>query len=104
MDYTKVVFLLSTVVLATLVLSDAAATVECIKDSHNCLRNSECCSGCCVEDKCVKYSDSCVQAQSPCAVHACPPGKKCYLQTVQCIQAACPPIPACKDEDYDDYN
>ena len=112
-----------------------------------CVHKSECCSGCCVEDKCksCKYyiffcryqmwrelvtynlkmatkpvytsrlhklstllcfpvADNCNAAHSPCAVHACPPGKVCYLQQVQCIAAPCPPVPACKDQDYNDYN
>ncbi|PSN37527.1 hypothetical protein C0J52_14907 [Blattella germanica] len=92
------------VCLTVMTLTDAASNTECIKVSHTCIHKDECCTGCCVEGKCVEFSDSCNVAQSPCAVHSCPSGKKCYLQQVQCIQAPCPPVPACKDEDYDDYN
>ena len=53
---------------------------------------------------CLSVADNCNAAHSPCAVHDCPPGKVCYLQQVQCIAAPCPPVPACKDQDYDDYN
>lgn len=91
------------VVLTTLILVDADSTTECLKDNHECVHKSECCSGCCVEEKCKSFADNCNAALSPCAVHACPPGKVCYLQQVQCIAAPCHAVPACRDQDYD-YN
>ncbi|XP_023725099.1 uncharacterized protein LOC111874108 [Cryptotermes secundus] len=90
--------------LASLLIVDTASPAECIKDSHTCIHKSECCSGCCVEEKCAPFSDDCNAAHSPCSVHECPPGKQCYLQQVQCVAAPCLPVPACKDQDYDDYN
>nr|CAD7410801.1 unnamed protein product [Timema poppensis] len=49
-------------------------------------------------------SDSCNVATNPCAVYQCPPNKICYLNPVQCVSSNCPPLPACKDQDYDDYS
>nr|CAD7609564.1 unnamed protein product [Timema genevievae] len=49
-------------------------------------------------------SDSCNVATNPCAVYQCPPNKVCYLNPVQCVSSNCPPLPACKDQDYDDYS
>nr|CAD7260377.1 unnamed protein product [Timema shepardi] len=51
----------------------------------------------------MKNSDSCNVATNPCAVYQCPPNKVCYLNPVQCVSSNCPPLPACKDQDYDDY-
>lgn len=104
-QFSTVIFMAgAAVMLTTLLLVDADSTTECLKDNHDCVHKSECCSGCCVEEKCKSFADNCNAAHSPCAVHACPPGKVCYLQQVQCIAAPCPPVPACKDQDYDDYN
>ncbi|KDR10414.1 uncharacterized protein LOC110837993 [Zootermopsis nevadensis] len=104
-QFSTVLLVASTaVMLVTLLTVDAASTAECIKDTYRCVHKTECCSGCCVEEKCVPFADDCNAAQSPCAVHSCPPGKTCYLQQVQCIAAPCLPVPACKDQDYDEYN
>ncbi|GLH02436.1 Protein of unknown function [Gryllus bimaculatus] len=46
-------------------------------------------------------ADGCSAQLNPCSLHACPPGKTCYLQPVTCVAANCDPVPACKDPDYD---
>nr|CAD7447138.1 unnamed protein product [Timema bartmani]CAD7463138.1 unnamed protein product [Timema tahoe] len=92
------------VLMAMLVTIVLTAPPVCIKNEHACLRNSECCGGCCSKEKCVDYSDSCNVATNPCAVYQCPPNKVCYLNPVQCVSSNCPPLPACKDQDYDDYS
>ncbi|XP_047116870.1 uncharacterized protein LOC124797851 [Schistocerca piceifrons] len=99
--------LLVAVVLIAVLICDVQHAVAdpvpgpCIKDDHMCVRDAECCNGCCLEGKCVKYADRCSPAANACSVHECPPGRECYLQQVQCATADCPPIPACRDPDYD---
>ncbi|GFG32154.1 hypothetical protein Cfor_06523, partial [Coptotermes formosanus] len=46
------VFVACAAVMLTLLLVDADSTTECLKDNHACVHKLECCSGCCVEDKC----------------------------------------------------
>lgn len=77
----------------------------CADISNQCSRNDDCCGGCCQEGKCVPYSEQCIAASNPCSLYDCPPNKVCYLHKVQCVQAPCPSIPACKSADYDiDYS
>ncbi|XP_069678493.1 uncharacterized protein [Periplaneta americana] len=100
-NLTVLVVVSAATVFAVVAVIEAASTAECIRETHRCVHNTECCSGCCVEEKCVAFADSCSKGQNPCSVHSCPSGKVCYLQQVQCVQAPCPPVPACKSEDYD---
>ncbi|XP_068083882.1 uncharacterized protein [Anabrus simplex] len=81
-----------------------AAPPECIKDEKACVRSSECCGGCCQDGKCLPYADSCSKEDNPCSLHQCPEDQTCYLHQVQCVQAPCPPVPACRSSDYEDYD
>ncbi|XP_054278800.1 uncharacterized protein LOC128997220 [Macrosteles quadrilineatus] len=92
--------------LATLLVSTRAAPPEkaCTENEKPCKSHSECCGGCCQQDKCAPYSDSCVSASNPCNFYDCPPNKECYLQEVQCLQSPCKPIPACRSKDAADYD
>ncbi|GLH02437.1 hypothetical protein R5R35_005501 [Gryllus longicercus] len=97
-DMKKTVFALVVLSLFVAVLS---APKECIKNQQPCVHKNECCDGCCSESKCAPYADGCSAQLNPCSLHACPPGKTCYLQPVTCVAANCDPVPACKDPDYD---
>ncbi|XP_063220621.1 uncharacterized protein LOC134530023 [Bacillus rossius redtenbacheri] len=90
--------------LLSLALLALAAPQACVKNNYQCLTNSECCGGCCSQEKCVEYSDSCIVRQNPCSGHSCPGSKVCFLNPVQCAAPPCAPLPACKDPDYDDYS
>lgn len=79
-----------------------------------CIRSTECCTGCCHDGKCVNFSESCLSDFAALGVGKgglcalldppCPSGQVCELQQVQCVQSPCPPIPSCVPSDYRDYD
>ncbi|XP_011505057.1 PREDICTED: uncharacterized protein LOC105367903 [Ceratosolen solmsi marchali] len=86
----------------------------CLKTNIDCIYSTECCSGCCLENKCVEYADSCQSDLAklgagkggPCA-NLDPPCKAshtCVLQQPQCVRAPCKPVPTCVPPDYHDYD
>lgn len=81
-------------------------SMHCTDNSRSCASAGECCSGCCSLGACASHDRCNAMSQGACAVHYCPPDKECYLQSVQCVTAPCPPVPACrpKNNDYDNYD
>ncbi|XP_058796235.1 uncharacterized protein LOC131667065 [Phymastichus coffea] len=109
--------LLIAAVLAIVVADVVRAAPEstCLKSNADCVRSSECCSGCCLDTKCVEYADSCQSDLAklgagkggPCANldPPCKPSFACVLQQATCAQAPCKPVPTCVPPDYrDDYD
>ncbi|XP_046618630.1 uncharacterized protein LOC124304430 [Neodiprion virginianus] len=89
----------------------AAVKQTCIKNTNNCVRSAECCTGCCHNEKCVDFGDSCLSDQlsgavGPCAQldPPCPREHTCVLQPVLCVQSPCPPVASCLPPDYEDYD
>ncbi|OXU25135.1 hypothetical protein TSAR_009548, partial [Trichomalopsis sarcophagae] len=105
--------LLLAVIFAAIALSTAAAPKNCFKTSTDCVHSSECCSGCCIEAKCLENADACQSVLTklgagkggPCANldPPCKPSYTCVLQQALCVQAPCKPVPTCVPPDYHDY-
>ncbi|KAK3907092.1 TxMEKL-P2 [Frankliniella fusca] len=77
---------------------------RCADNNRSCYSSAECCSGCCSLGTCNPLDRCAAQTQGACAVHYCPPDKECYLQVVQCVTAPCPPLPACRPKNSNDYD
>ncbi|XP_024939472.1 uncharacterized protein LOC112494162 [Cephus cinctus] len=102
-------------VTAMILCAESAPKTSCVKNTNACVRSAECCTGCCHEEKCVSFSESCLSDLTqlgagvkggPCALldPPCTAGHQCVLQPVQCIQSPCPPIASCVPPDYHDYD
>ncbi|XP_051155752.1 uncharacterized protein LOC127278204 [Leptopilina boulardi] len=99
-------------VLTIMIIPSKAATTKCIKSSKNCIRSTECCTGCCYNDKCVEKHESCLidfeKIGAGNGALNCNPqcrgGETCQLQQVQCFRAPCSPISSCISDDYRDYD
>lgn len=97
-----------TFLLLLLVAAMAASVRCCLRGGRDCVRDAECCSGCCDAGRCLESaSERCLRgAANPCAATQlqCPAGKRCRPQQVSCVAAPCDPVAACVADDLDDYD
>ncbi|XP_014203257.1 uncharacterized protein LOC106635700 [Copidosoma floridanum] len=102
------------VLLVALAAVDAAPKSSCLKSKLDCVHSTDCCSGCCSENKCVEYAESCQRDLAklgagkggPCASldPPCKPSYTCVLQQALCSNSPCKPVPTCVPPDYHDYD
>ncbi|XP_059488174.1 uncharacterized protein LOC132203997 [Neocloeon triangulifer] len=84
------------------VLSSTLPRGDCVERSL-CYHSTDCCSGCCEENQCVKPENFATVNQCSdhkvardCSTLKCPQGQECQQETRYCLIAPCPqPLPKC---------